>query len=136
TAPRARPPVDRLGIDANRARDVALAAYPDSHVVMINFPLAPGAPYSVRLYPTTLDKSRHMRQVVVGQSGDIVMRFDPDLLPQPQRLLNLWMIWIHNGVFFATPGRVLLIFGGLILATLFPTGLYIWMRKRPSRKRP
>jgi uncharacterized iron-regulated membrane protein len=49
--------------------------------------------------------------------------------------MNLWMIWIHNGNFFGLPGKIIILIGGLGLGTLFPTGLYIWWRKRPSRRK-
>jgi uncharacterized iron-regulated membrane protein len=64
-----------------------------------------------------------------------VGRFDPDRQPWTDSLFGVWLIWFHNGGMLGLPGRILNIAAGLILASLFPTGLYIWWRKRASRVR-
>ena len=135
--PLAPPPaVPETRITANQARDAALADYPEHDTTMIELPRNPGGIYSVRLFPRTPDKTDHMRQVLVSSmSGKVVRVFDPDQVPLATRVMNLWMIWIHNGNFFGLPGKIVILIGGLGLGTLFPTGLYIWWRKRPSRRK-
>jgi len=81
-----------------------------------------------------MSKARHTRQVEVSaETGLPFMRFDPDLLTTPQAFFNMWMIWIHNGHFLGMPDRLVVLATGVILSLLFPTGLYIWFRKRKSR---
>ncbi len=130
------PAVPETRVTANQARDAALALYPDHDTTMIELPRNPGGIYNVRLFPRTADKTDHMRQALVsGLSGKVVRVFDPDQVSLPARIMNLWMIWIHNGNFFQLPGKIVILIGGLGLGTLFPTGLYIWWRKRPSRRK-
>lgn len=127
-------PAPEIPVTLNMARDTALAVHPASIVVLLKPPLTPAGRISVRLFPTDEPKARHMRQIEVNaRTGKIQMRFDPDLVPTLQAFMNLWMIWIHKGEFLGWPGRIIVLITGLTLATLFPTGVYIWDRKRKSR---
>jgi uncharacterized iron-regulated membrane protein len=122
-------------ISANQARDTALADHPASDVVMIMFPRTGRDQYSVRMYPRDEAKARHTRQIEIdARSGAIIRRIDPDLVPVGQAFMNLWMIWIHKGQFLGWPGRMIVLCTGLALIAFFPTGLYIWSRKRRARK--
>lgn len=117
-------------ITANAARDVALALHPNSDIVQLVFPNALFKYYSIRLYPTDQPKTRFTRQVFIDpKTGKIVLTFDPSGQSFFRRLSGLWMIWIHNGQFFGLPGRLILVATGLMLTLLFPTGLYLWLRK-------
>ncbi|MBB5684996.1 PepSY-associated TM helix domain-containing protein [Sphingobium boeckii] len=116
---------------ANRARDIAIAHHPDSAIIQVQFP-APGFNlYSVRLFPRDQPKTQFTRQYMMdATSGTIVMDFDPANQGAFQKFFGAWMIWIHNGRFFGVIGQVILIAAGTMLALLFPTGAYMWLRKR------
>lgn len=133
-APQPAGPTPR--ITANAARDIALTVHPGSAVVMLVFPNPLSNFYSVRLYPTDQPRTRFTRQVLIDPAtGNIVRSFDPALQSLARRFFGQWMIWMHNGQFFGLAGRVLLVATGLILTLLFPSGLYIWLRRRPARRR-
>ena len=72
---------------------------------------------------------------VAPATGSIVRTFDPARQSPARRFFGAWMIWMHNGQFFGLSGRVLLVATGLVLALLFPSGLYVWLRRRPARLR-
>ncbi|MDX2222430.1 MAG: PepSY-associated TM helix domain-containing protein [Rhodospirillaceae bacterium] len=121
-------------LSMNRARDIALAEYPNSDVVLIRMAKTPDARLVFRLYPDDQPVSIYTRQVYVNAgTGDIVGRFDPDRQPWTDSLFGVWLIWFHNGGMLGTAGKALNVFAGLVLASLFPTGVYIWWRKRASR---
>ncbi|MFO1427361.1 MAG: PepSY-associated TM helix domain-containing protein [Steroidobacteraceae bacterium] len=130
------PAVQPPRIGANTARDIALGVHPSSTVVLVVFPNSLSNFYSVRLYPTDQPKTRYTRQVLIDPAtGSIVRTFDPAQQSPARRFFGAWMIWMHNGQFFGLSGRVLLVATGLVLALLFPSGLYIWLRRRPARLR-
>lgn len=132
----APPPPGALPIGVNRARDIALAQHPASRVVLISLP-NPGNPfYSVRLFPLDQPKTRFTRQYVIAPAdGAIVMAFDPTIQSPFQKFVGLWMIWIHNGRFFGVVGQGVLVLAGSMLTLLFPTGAYLWLRRRRSLAR-
>ena len=120
----------------NAARDVALAEYPNSDIVLIRMAKRPRGRLVFRMYPDDEPISIYTRQVYVNAgSAQIVGRFDPDAQPWTDSLFGVWLIWFHNGGMLGLPGKLLNVAAGLTLASLFPTGLYIWWRKRPSRVR-
>lgn len=121
-------------LSMNRARDIALAEYPNSDVVLIRMAKSPDARLVFRLYPDDQPVSIYTRQVYVNAgTGDIVGRFDPDRQPWTDSLFGVWLIWFHNGGMLGAIGKAVNLFAGIVLASLFPTGLYIWSRKRSSR---
>ncbi len=123
-------------VSLNLGRDVALAEYPDSDVVLIRMAKRPQDRLVYRLYPNNQPISIYTRQVYVhAGSGRIVGRFDPSDQPWTDSLFGVWLIWFHNGGMLSPVGPILNLLAGLILASLFPTGLYIWWRKRSSRVR-
>ncbi|MBM3513979.1 MAG: PepSY domain-containing protein [Alphaproteobacteria bacterium] len=123
-------------VSLNAARDVALTDHPNSDVVLIRMPKTPAARISFRLYPLDEPVTIYTRQVYVDAgTGEIAGRFDPKRQPWSDSLFGLWLIWFHNGTMLGDFGRALNIFAGITLASLFPTGLYIWWKKRPSRRR-
>ena len=135
TAPISAPAASSFG-SLNAARDVALAEYPNSDVVLIRMAKTPQGRMVFRLYPDNEPISIYTRQVYVhAGTGQIVGRFDPDRQPWTDSLFGVWLIWFHNGGMLGLPGNILNVAAGLILASLFPTGLYIWWRKRPARIR-
>jgi uncharacterized iron-regulated membrane protein len=88
------------------------------------------------LYPDDEPISIYTRQVYLhAGTAQIVGRFDPDRQPWTDSLFGVWLIWFHNGGMLGLPGNILNVAAGLILASLFPTGIYIWWRKRPARVR-
>ena len=118
----------------NVARDVALAEYPNSDVVLIRMAKTANDRMVLRLYPDDEPISIYTRQVSVhAGTNQIVGRFDPGRQPWTDSLFGVWLIWFHNGGMLGVVGRVLNIAAGLVLASLFPTGLYIWWKKRPAR---
>jgi len=123
-------------VSLNTARDVALAEYPNSDVVLIRMAKTPQGRMVFRLYPDDEPISIYTRQVYVhAGTGQIVGRFDPARQPWTDSLFGVWLIWFHNGGMLGLPGNILNVAAGLILASLFPTGIYIWWRKRPARIR-
>lgn len=45
-----------------------------------------------------------------------------------------WQYPLHSGQMFGLPGRILILLTGLVTAVLSITGVYIWYRKRVSKK--
>lgn len=123
-------------VSLNRARDVALTDHPASDVVLIRMPKTPAARISFRLYPLDEPVTLYTRQVYVDAgSGVIAGRFDPKRQPWADSFFGLWLIWFHNGTMLGDVGRIFNVFAGVTLVSLFPTGVYIWWKKRPSRLR-
>ncbi len=121
-------------VSLNQARDTALTDHPNSDVVLIRMPKSAASRLSFRLYPTDQDLTIYTRQVYIDAStGQIVGRFDPARQPWTDSLFGLWLIWFHNGTMLGDAGRSFNIFAGLVLASLFPTGIYIWWKKRRVR---
>ena len=124
---------DRI-VPLNQARDMALSDHPNSDVVLIRMPKSPVGKISFRLYPTDEDLTLYTRQVYIDAgTGEIAGRFDPKRQPWTDSLFGLWLIWFHNGTMLGDVGRVFNIFAGIVLASLFPTGIYIWWKKRRAR---
>lgn len=118
----------------NLARDKAIAEYPNSDVVLIRMTKTPDGRLVFRLYPDDEPTSIYTRQVYINAgTADVVGYFDPDRQPWTDSLFGVWLIWFHNGGMFGLPFNFLNVAAGLILASLFPTGIYIWWRKRASR---
>lgn len=123
-------------VSVNTARDIALTEYPNSDVVLIRMAKTPQGRMVFRLYPDDEPISIYTRQVYLhAGTAQIVGRFDPDRQPWTDSLFGVWLIWFHNGGMLGLPGNILNVAAGLILASLFPTGIYIWWRKRPARVR-
>jgi uncharacterized iron-regulated membrane protein len=121
-------------VSLNQARDTALTDHPNSDIVLIRMPKSAASRLSFRLYPTDQDKTIYTRQVYIdARTGKIVGRFDPARQPWTDSLFGVWLIWFHNGTMLGDVGRVFNIFAGLVLASLFPTGVYIWWKKRRAR---
>jgi uncharacterized iron-regulated membrane protein len=132
-ADQAAPTADGI-VSLNFARDLALTDHPASDVVLIRMPKSAASRFSFRLYPTDQDITIYTRQVYIDAgSGRIVGRFDPDRQPWTDSFFGVWLIWFHNGTMLGDVGRVFNIFAGLVLASLFPTGVYIWWKKRKAR---
>jgi len=128
------PPTADGIVSLNAARDLALTDHPNSEVVLIRMPKSAAARFSFRLYPTDQDVTIYTRQVYIDAgTGRIVGRFDPARQPWTDSLFGVWLIWFHNGTMLGDAGRALNIAAGLILASLFPTGVYIWWKKRRTR---
>lgn len=127
-------------ITANRARDIGVAVHPASDAVQIVFPLPNNPTYSVRIFPRDQAVTRHLRQTMMTASGQTLFVFDPDTIPLPGRVFMAFTIWIHNGQFWGPAGRVIVLLTGIVLTTMFPTGLYMWLRRRKfqnkARRRP
>ncbi len=127
-------PASDTFVSLNTARDVALSEYPNSDIVLIRMAKTPQGRFIFRLYPDDEPISIYTRQVSVhGGTGQIIGRFDPGRQPWTDSLFGVWLIWFHNGGMLGLPGKILNVAAGLILASLFPTGIYIWWRKRASR---
>ncbi len=133
TVEKSSPPATQM-ISFNTARDTALTEHANSDVVLIRMPKSAAGRITFRLYPTDQDLTVYTRQVYVDAgSGEIVGRFDPARQPWSDSLFGLWLIWFHNGTMLGDVGRVFNIFAGVVLASLFPTGIYIWWKKRRAR---
>lgn len=131
----ARPPAhEGPGIGANEARDIALAIHPASDPLYVQFPVAGRPNWSVRLFPRDQSKTRHLRQALITPTGEVVYTFDPDAIPYPGRIPMAFSIWIHNGQFWGLPGRLIVLLTGLCLTLFFPTGLYLWLRRRRMQR--
>jgi uncharacterized iron-regulated membrane protein len=123
-------------VSLNEARDVALAEYPDSDVVLVRMAKTAADRLTFRLYPDDAPVSIYTRQVYVhAGSASVVGRFDPGNQPWTDSLFGVWLIWFHNGGMLGTVGHLLNIAAGIVLTALVPTGVYIWWRKRALRLR-
>jgi uncharacterized iron-regulated membrane protein len=128
--PSSTPLVTKL-LTSNQVRDIAMAQHPAAMMVQMAFPSPVFPVYSVRLFPTDESKAKYTRQYMVEpHSGMVVFAFDPHQMAPVDRFFSAWMIWIHNGRFIGVPGQLLLLVIGSMLTMLFPTGVYIWWRKR------
>ncbi len=129
-------PMASTYVSLNQARDVALAEYPNSDVVLIRMAKTPQGRLVFRLYPDDKPISIYTRQISLhAGTAKILGRFDPETQPWTDSLFGVWLLWFHNGGMLGLPGKILNVTAGLILASLFPTGIYIWWRKRASRVR-
>lgn len=41
-----------------------------------------------------------------------------------------WLFPLHSGTAFGTAGKIAMCVTGLAMLLMFPTGLWVWMRKR------
>jgi uncharacterized iron-regulated membrane protein len=121
-------------ITANEARDIGVSAHENSDAVQIVFPIPNNPTYSVRIYPRDESRTRHLRQTMITATGKKLFVFDPETIPMPNRVFMAYTIWIHNGQFWGPVGRIIVLLTGLTLTTMFPTGLYMWLRRRKSKK--
>ena len=134
-APPRQPGAAGAPVSVNTARDIALAHHPKSSVVQVVFPSPAFDAFSVRLFPTDQPKTQFTRQYLISRStGRVMMAFDPTFRSPADRLLGSWMVWIHDGNFFGLIGRMILVPTGLMLGLLFPTGLYLYLRRAKMRR--
>src|SRR5262249_53390375 len=113
----------------------ALHALPGSTLSMINFPLKPGDPYSLRLKLPGDPHRIGLNWVYVDPGDARVLRVDR-LADQPLGVKIIRLITpLHYGTIGGYATRVLWIFAGLAPGVLFATSLLMWWNRSLSKKR-
>lgn len=120
----------------NRFAETVEYLYPKSDVTLVLLPHnSEKGTYTFRLIPESKDRTRATTQVYFDpKSGEMIGRFEPSMQPWGNTLIGLWAVYLHTGEIWGVGGRMLVLFTGLVLALLFVTGCYLWIRKRHSRK--
>ena len=132
-------------LDARQIQNVKLndlsasveQSYPGSTVNLLLFPHIEGTgTFTFRLLPEGKSVALATTQVYLDPgTGKILDTFDPSSQPSANTYLGLWNLYIHAGQRAGLFGRLVVLFTGIILLSLFGTGLYIWWKKRQSRSR-
>lgn len=111
--------------------------YPGAEATLLLFPhTSEKGTYTFRVIPRGEDRTLRTTQVYMHQtSGKVVGRFDPVLQPAANTFVGLWSVYVHTGLIAGLAGRILVIVSGIALGTMAFTGLYVWLKKRPARRR-
>ncbi|MEF3076896.1 PepSY-associated TM helix domain-containing protein [Methylobacter sp. Wu1] len=121
-------------ITLDQAVAVADQVFPNAELRWIATPNGPDGYYAVeKRQQGELNIRRPRSKVWVDQySGKILKMETPENFTAGDIFLNLMFI-LHNGEALGLPGRILVCLTGLILPTLYVTGLLHWLRKRRTR---
>ena len=107
--------------------------FPGHVPTRIDYPPSERGAYGYRFEPADLEYTIYTGVAYVDQySGKLVDAFDPQTQGSGRSLVGLWSIYSHNGQMFGMIGRLIVFGAGIAFATLFGTGLYIWLRKHRS----
>lgn len=122
-------------ITLGRAVAIADQVYPDAELRWVATPNGPDGYYAVeKRQQGELNIRRPRSKVWVDQySGKILKVETPENFTAGDIFLNLMWI-LHNGEVFGLPSRILVCLTGLVLPTLYVTGILHWLRKRRARR--
>lgn len=130
-------PVERLSppaITAQQALDIARARFPEAVMVRATRPTEKTPVYGFRL----LQKGEWRRWAgtttifIDPSTGTVLKSYDPFNAPFFNRL-NDNIYPVHTGEAGGLLLRLLVMFGGLALPTLYVTGVWAWLRRRRRR---
>ncbi|MFA5921549.1 MAG: PepSY-associated TM helix domain-containing protein [Methylococcaceae bacterium] len=121
-------------ITLSQAVAVADQVFPDAELRWVATPNGSDGYYVVeKRQEGELNIRRPRSKVWVEQySGKILKVENPNDFTAGDIFLNLMFI-LHNGEALGLPGRILVCLTGLVLPTLYVTGLLHWLRKRRAR---
>jgi uncharacterized iron-regulated membrane protein len=119
-------------INIDQAAEIALSVFPESSIARLYLPADEQAPWRVTfMHPGEWWNEYGASTVYIDQySGDVLEVWDIRELPAGNVFLT-WMFPLHNGDALGLPGRLLVFFSGLLMAGLFATGVYMWVKKSP-----
>ncbi len=128
----ADPPLPELGVAAAAGRFAAIAApFP---VTSFSYNQSSGL-YRARIQSARDIADNGQRVVwISGQDGSIVSDWHELDGSRGDRFIA-WQWPLHSGKALGLPGRLLIAFTGVVIATAVVTGVLIWWRKRQQRRR-
>lgn len=121
------------------APDVALAAaqarFPGAAFVRLTRPSEKAPAYAIRLHQEGEVRawSGTTTVTVDAGTGAVLAVYDPLTAPLANRLFDA-AFPVHNGEIAGFSGRLMVMFAGLALPTLYVTGVLAWWRKRRARR--
>ena len=134
-APQSTPVSGLAPIGAERAVDIASAAYPEGLLSSVAMPDSETGVYLVgRRDVPGLSAFWSERTVAVDQySGAILEMRDPTNRRSAGETFLDWQWPLHSGQAFGMTGRVLVFLSGLACPVIYATGFLMWWRKRKPR---
>jgi uncharacterized iron-regulated membrane protein len=123
-------------IDLDRAVAIAEAHAPQMTPTFVGVAQAPGNVWLVGLKWRDANEAYLVAGLlwIDPWTGTIVADRSPSSMNAGTGFMGL-QLWLHNGSVFGWVGRIAVFLAGLILPTLFVTGLLAWLRKRRARRR-
>ena len=82
--------------------------------------------------PNTWFKYKREQLFIDGDSGELKAIWGDSQSTSGDKF-NSWQFPLHTGQMFGLPGRIVILFAGLLTAVLSLTGVFIWYKKRMSR---
>lgn len=131
-------PVSQIGpgqVDIDTAAEIAQSVFPESRLARLYLPANELAPWRVTfMHPEEWWNEYGASTVYIDRyNGAVLDVWDSRELPAGSSFLT-WMFPLHNGDALGMPGRIVVFISGLLMAGLFVTGLYMWLKKRRPRK--
>lgn len=129
-----RPRVEEINTDVTISLDSILISasryHPRAVATMIFFPKKEGAPYSVRMRsPQDYSRTGSDHVYIHPSTAKVVSSNLWHEKPTAEKLTRA-MYFIHFGEFWGHYSRILWVIVGLLVPTLYFTGLYMWWKKR------
>lgn len=134
-APRSTPVDGARRIPLDDAVRIAQTRFPGAPARWIETPDGVEGVYRIQLHQPGEPSERFPRTTVwVDQySGAVLAQRDPRIQSAGDTLLA-WLHPLHSGEAFGLPGRLLILFTGILPPVLFVTGAIRWGQKRKARR--
>lgn len=136
----ARPAIQPVALENARSVDAlaeeALRLMPDARIVFISPPARPGGATRIRLRQPDEIHQNGRSYVLFDATGTVLDLQRVSELPAANLVIDQLPYPLHTGYLFGALGRLIVFISGLLPALLFATGLYLWLRSRPFRRRP
>ncbi len=118
-------------ITIDDAAEIAQAVFPESRMGRLYLPATDTAPWRVTfMHPNEWWNEYGASTVYIDRyNGAVLDIWDSRELPAGSTFLT-WMFPLHNGDALGMPGRIAIFISGLLMAGLFITGIYMWLKKR------
>jgi uncharacterized iron-regulated membrane protein len=110
------------------------AQYPQHQVMEIHLPSKPTAGYL--FYLKRAGDVHRLGDTIVWVhpgSGDILFERSARNRTRGESLMH-WLFPLHSGTAFGLTGKIVMCVTGLAMLLMFPTGLWVWLRKRRSEQ--
>ncbi len=118
-------------ISIDDAAAIGQSVFPESRMARLYIPATETAPWRVTfMHPGEWWNEYGASTVYIDRySGAVLDIWDARELPAGSKLLT-WMFPLHNGDALGMPGRIVVFLSGMLMAGLFGTGVYMWLKKR------
>jgi uncharacterized iron-regulated membrane protein len=113
----------------------ALQLMPEARIVFISPPAKPGGATRIRLRQPDEIHQNGRSYVLLDATGTVLDLQRVSELPAANMVFDQLPYPLHTGYLFGAAGRLIVFIAGLLPALLFATGLYLWLRSRPFRRR-